>query len=176
MFSEAEKREYRSIRPPEELRQRVLELAPTEARQPRRRSALRRWQTMTAAACLALALLAAALLPRADLRLAAEEPLTGSGGEDGIAVLARAAGTLTVPVTVSAHGETALSVSHGQLRSSETGEAVTHVTGSAELLWELDAPDETQQYHLHAVCGDTEATLTLAFDPAQCRWTAQAAQ
>lgn len=176
MFSEAEKREYRSIRPPEELRQRVLELAPTEARQPGRRSALRRWQTMTAAACLALALLAAALLPRADLRLAADDPLTGSGGEDGIAVLARAAGTLTVPVRVSAHGETALSVSHGQLHSSETGETVTHVTGSAELLWELDAPDETQQYTLHAVCGDTEATLTLAFDPAQCRWTVQAAQ
>lgn len=172
MFSEAEKREYRALRAPEELRQRVLTMA--ENAPQARRTVRRRWMPAALAACLMLALLTAALLPRADLRLTAGEPVTAA--ESGIAMLSRAAEPLTVPVTVETRGPAVLSVSAGLLRNADTGEEVRQLDGAAALLWELDAPEETERYTLTADCGGERTTLTLAFDAAEGRWTVGAAK
>lgn len=172
MFSEAEKREYRALHAPEELRQRVLTLA--ESAPQTRRPVRRRWMVPAMAACLALVLLTAALLPRADVRLTAGEPVRTA--ESGIALLSRAAEPLTVPVTVETSAPAALSVSAGLLRDADTGEEVRQLDGAAELLWELDAPEETERYTLTADCGGERTVLTLAFDAAEGRWTARAAK
>lgn len=174
MFSEAEKREYRAIRAPEGLRQRVLDMADTAAAAPVKRRS-RRWMPTAVAACLVLTLLAAVLLPRADLAVTAG-PVGGSADESGVAALARAAEPLTVPVTVTTRGETALAVSDGRLLRAETGEEVTGTDGAADLLWEIDAPHEEMRYTLTACRGDERVTLTLAFDTAEGRWTACAAE
>lgn len=173
MFSEAEKREYRALRAPEELRQRVLTLA-ENAPPERQRSVRRRWMAPAMAACLALVLLTAALLPRADVRLTAGEPV--SAAESGIALLSRAAEPLTVPVTVETGGPAALTASAGLLRDAVTGGEVRQIDGAAELLWELEAPEKTERYTLTVDCGGERAVLTLAFDAAEGRWTVGAAK
>lgn len=172
MFSEAEKREYRALHAPEELRQRVLTMA--ENAPPVRRPVRRRWMVSAMAACLMLVLLTAALLPRADLRLTAGEP--AGAAESGIALLSRAAEPLTVPVTVETSGSAVLTVSAGLLRSADTGEEVRQIDGAAALLWELDAPEKTERYTLTADCGGERTVLTLAFDAAEGRWTVSAAK
>lgn len=172
MFSEAEKREYRAQRAPEELRQRVLTMA--ENAPQTRRTVLHRWMPGALAACLALVLLTAALLPRADVRLTAGEPVAAA--ESGIALLSRTAEPLTVPVTVRTRGPASLSVSAGLLRDADTGEEVRQIDGAAALHWELDAPEETERYTLTADCDGERTILTLAFDAAEGRWTVGAAK
>lgn len=171
MFTEAEKATYRAVKAPEELRQRVLDMADTAP--VTRRRPMRRFVGGAMAACLMLALLIATLLPRADLSVSVGEAT--AGGESGIAVLSRAAAPLRLPVTVTTRGETALSVSRGRL-CGETGESVDSVTGPESLFWEIDDPDETERYTLTARCGEESLTLTLAFDTAAGRWTARAAE
>lgn len=173
MFTEAEKREYQSIRAPESLRERVLAQSEAPRAEKPRAVPRRRWLAPAMAACLMLALLVTALLPRADLTVSVGEAL--SGGESGIAMMSRAAAPLRLPVTVTTGGEATLSVSRGRL-CDEAGESIDRVMGGQSLFWEIDDPDEAERYTLTARCGGESLTLTLAFDAADGRWTAHAAE
>ena len=179
MFSETQKTAYHSVKAPDALRSRVLDMADETPRR-RKRPAYRR-MTAAAAACLMLVMLMTALLPKSGAEILTGGSTIGSEpvavSENGGIALARAAETLSLPLTVKPHGRASLTLSHGVLRSGDTIIAARcEIDSPAELIWEIEAPDTAETYELRIDCGEERSVLTLAFDAEENCWTVFAAE
>ena len=183
MFREAEKREYRQITAPAELRERVLNMAKEAPQQPKKKPA-RRWMGTAVAACFALVMMVSTLLPSRGIEFCmdgaviSESAVSFGENTSGIA-LARAANVLSVPLTVKTGAETTLTPSRGVLRNSHDADTVCIVgviDGTTDLIWEIEAVDPAESYTLCAESGEESSVLTLAFDADANCWTVCAAQ
>lgn len=167
---------YRSIRAPEELREKVLSSTKEENRPKNNIVVFRKISSV--AAVLAAVVLASLVVvsPWNDVKVAGVNGKIGSSytsvkDNENAAVFARYSDELTVPLTLDVSKDTEITVTDGNV-TDEAGEMISAVGKGekADIYWTIPAADEDVSYEMTLSNSKNTYLITLSFFTETDEW------